>query len=231
MLMPAYIERVRNDLADTDPAAYRWTDLELVNNINRAVSLYNLYSHLDLIIDAPTTPGSRIIDLSAGVAIVDTIVEVYHVEYPIGEYPPFMQQFSWFVTTLTIEMAEEGDGSDARLYCGMLHTVDDVVGNIPTLHEDIICQGATAFALYQKAIYAFDRVNIAGQATSSEFARLGKEYRDRFDLALSKLNRKLKRSRLFTPYALPVRTQQHVSLGLPMVDYTITATVMEGGET
>ena len=228
MTLTEFVAQIRIALSDTDPTDYRWTDADLETHIGRAVRLYNEYCHLDIVIDAPTTLGSRIIDLSAGVAIVDTIVEVYHVEYPIGEYPPFMQQFSYFETTLTIEMGEEGDGSDARLYCGMLHTVTEEAGTIPSIHEEGICLGAAAFALYQKAVYSADRVSIGGEKTASEFAKQAAEYRERFDTWLSRLNRKLRRSRLYTPAALPETTPQEIDdHALPptpeVPDFTITA--------
>ena len=232
MTLTEFVAQIRIALSDTDPTDYRWTDADLETHIGRAVRLYNEYCHLDVTIDAPTTLGSRIIDLSAGVAIVDTIVEVYHVEYPIGEYPPFMQQFSYFQTTLTIEMGEEGDGSNARLYCGALHTVDETTGTIPSIHEEWICLGATAFALYQKAVYSADRVSIGGEKTASEFAKQAAECRVRFDAWLSRLNRKLRRSRLYTPAALPETTPQEIDDHAPpptpvIPDYTITASVDE----
>ena len=207
MNLTEFIARLRLDLNDTDEAAYRWTDADLENHIQRAVNLYNQHVHLDLTMDIATIVGSRLIDLSG----YTNIVSVYHVEYPIGEYPPLMQQFSFFENTLTIEMGEEGDGSNARLYCGALHTVDETTGTIPTIHEEMICVGAEAFALYQKAVYAADRVSIGGEKTASEFARQAAEYRERFDAALARLNRKLRRSRLYTPAALPVTTPQDVS--------------------
>ena len=233
MILSEYVAQIRIALSDTDPADYRWTDADLETHIGRAVRLYNEYCHLDVVIDAATTLGSRIIDLSTGgLVIISTIVEVYHVEYPIGEYPPFMQQFSYFQTTLTIEMAEEGDGSNARLYCGMLHTVTEEAGTIPSIHEEWICLGATAFALYQKAVYSADRVSIGGEKTASEFAKQAADCRVRFDAWLSRLNRKLRRSRLYTPAALPQTTPQEIDDHAPpptpvIPDYTITASVDE----
>ena len=207
MNLTEFVAQLRTDLNDTDPTDYRWTDEDLANHIQRAVSLYNQYIHLDLTVDIATTVGSRTLDLSDYTGLVS----VYHVEYPIGEYPPLMQQFSFFENTLTIEMGVEGDGSNARLYCGALHTVTEDSGTIPTVHEEMICEGAEAFALYQKAVYAADRVSIGGEKTASEFARQAAEYRERFDAALARLNRNLRRSRLYTPAALPVTTPQDVS--------------------
>ena len=212
MNLTEFVAQLRTDLNDTDPTDYRWTDDDLENAITRAVRLYNEVCHLDAVTDVPTTLGSRIIDLSTGgLYIISTLVEVYHVEYPIGEYPPLMQQFSFFYNTLTIEMAEEADGSNARLYCGLLHTVTEEAGNIPSVHEDWICLGAAGFAMYQKAVYSADRVSIGGEKTAAEFAILAGNCRERFDFWLSRLNRKLRTSRLYTPAALPETTPQEIN--------------------
>lgn len=207
MTLADFISRVRTDLDDTNASNYRWTDAQLTRHIEKAVRLYSAVSPLQIVVDKPTTAGSRTIDLAAE---TDLII-VYHVEYPIGEYPPYLQQFSFFQDTLTIEMAQLGDGSNARLYCGKLHAVTASGSTIPPVHEEIICAGAEAFALVQKGVFATDRVSIGGQATATEFARQARELRDRFDRSLAKLQRRLKTARLFTPAVVPVTSDTDVN--------------------
>ena len=108
--------RVRQDLEDTDSANYRWVDDEVDGAIQRVVREFSLaYPQMEST-DIATIDGSTELDISSlsGLAIAS-------VEFPIGEAPPYYQHFQ--IWGDTIEMEDEGDGSNARVMWYKEHTL------------------------------------------------------------------------------------------------------------
>jgi len=131
--------RVRQDVKDEDAANYRWTDDEVDGAIERAVGEFSLRYPVQPQSDIPTTEDSNEIDISS----LEKLVKVYSVEFPIGEKPPRYQEFA--VWQSTIHMEDSGNGDDARIRWGQLHTLDAESSTIPEQFEEIIVLGATGY--------------------------------------------------------------------------------------
>lgn len=112
---------VRRDLHDEDTENYRWTDDEIDRHIAHALIEFSRALPLEDTATIATTDGSREIDISD----LSDRVMIEAVEYPVGSFPPSYQRFSLWGDTLTILSDELPDGSDAKVYYGKLHTLDD----------------------------------------------------------------------------------------------------------
>lgn len=193
---------VRRDLHDQDAANYRWTDDKLDRHILHAVKELSEALPYEQKAAMATTADSREISLST---ITDRIM-VEAVEYPVDEFPKRYQRFALWADTITLLGDEVPDGSNAHIYYGKLHTLDDTTSTIPAKHEDLVVTGACGYAAVEWAIYAINRVNIGGGITPREFLSWGGEKLAYFKAELKKLGRK-NRARvrsLYKPYYLPV---------------------------
>lgn len=112
---------IRRDLHDEDSNNYRWTDDELDRHIAHAVKEFSQALPLEDTTLIATTAGSRELDISD---LTDRVM-VEAVEYKVGNFPPTYQRFSLWKDTLTILSDEVPDGSDAKVYYGKLHTLDN----------------------------------------------------------------------------------------------------------
>ncbi len=193
---------VRRDLHDEDEANYRWSDDELDRHIAHAVKEFSEAIPYEQKATIATTSGSREIDIST---ITDRIM-VEAAEYPVDKFPKRYQRFSLWADTLTLLGDEVPDGSNAYIYYGKLHTLDDVTSTIPTEHEDIIAAGACGYAAIEWAAYAINRVNVGGTITPREFQSWGKERLKYFRTELRRLGRRnrVRISQLYKPYYSPV---------------------------
>ena len=193
---------VRRDLHDEDAANYRWTNDELDRHILHALKELSEALPYEQKAVMATTANSREISLST---ITDRImVEV--VEYPVDEFPKRYQRFALWADTITLLGDEVPDGSNAHIYYGKLHTLDDTTSTIPAKHEDLVVTGACGYAAVEWAIYAINRVNVGGGITPGEFLSWGREKLACFKDELKKLGRK-NRARvrsLYKPYYPPV---------------------------
>lgn len=193
---------VRRDLHDEDAANYRWTDDELDRHILHALKELSEALPCEQKAVMATTADSREISLST---ITDRIM-VEAVEYPVDEFPKRYQRFALWADTITLLGDEVLDGSNAHIYYGKLHTLDDTTSTIPAKHEDLVVTGACGYAVVEWAIYAINRVNVGGGITPREFLSWGREKLAYFKAELKKLGRK-NRARvrsLYKPYYPPV---------------------------
>ncbi|MBE0481828.1 MAG: hypothetical protein IBX68_12745 [Dehalococcoidia bacterium] len=193
---------VRRDLHDEDSQNYRWTDDELDRHIRLAIKEFSYRLPNELMADIATTPGSRDIDISS----LANRVMVEGVEYPAGLYPPAYQRFASWGDTLTLLTDVIPDGSDARVYYGVIHTVDGSGSTIPAPLERLVAAGACGFALVQWANYAVNRVNVGGAPAPAEYRRQGNERLASFRAELRKLGRhnRVRVRQLYTPATTPV---------------------------
>ena len=193
---------VRRDLHDEDAANYRWTNDELDRHILHSLKELSEALPYEQKAVIATTANSRDISLST---ITDRImVEV--VEYPVDEFSKRYQRFALWADTITLLGDEVPDGSNAHIYYGKLHTLDDTTSTIPAKHEDLVVTGACGYAAVEWAIYAINRVNVGGGITPREFLSWGREKLACFKDELKKLGRK-NRARvrsLYKPYYPPV---------------------------
>lgn len=177
---------VRRDLKDEDSGNYRWSNDELDRHIAHTVKELSEAVPLPVKATLPTTPGSREIDISS---LTDRIV-VEAVEYPVGRFPPYYQQFALWGDVLSLSGDEIPDGSNAYIYYGKLHTLDAEISTIPSHLEDLIATGAGGYAAVEWAAFAINRVNIGGTVTPDEFLNWGKEKLSYFRSELRRLGRR-----------------------------------------
>jgi len=161
--------RVRQDLQDTDAANYRWTDDEIDGAIERVVREFSFRYPLQQQDDIATTDDSNEIDISS----LLKLLKVYSVEFPIGYRPAHYQRFS--VWQSIIHMEESGNGDDARIRWGKLHTLDAESSTIPEQFEEIIVLGATGYLATSASVYTVDRATIAGRHATINFLKWGRE--------------------------------------------------------
>ena len=177
---------VRRDLKDEDSGNYRWTDAELDRHIAHALREFSEAVPLPVKATLPTTPDSRVIDISS---LADQVM-VEGVEYPVDKFPPHYQRFTLWGDTLTLLGDEVPDGSNCNVYYGKLHTLDASTSTIPAKLEDLVVAGACGYSAVEWASYAINRVNIGGTVTPREFVAWGNEKLNIFKSELKRLGRR-----------------------------------------
>jgi hypothetical protein len=189
---------VRRDLHDEDEDNYRWTDDELNRHIAHAVKEFSEHVPYEQKATKATASGSREMDIAT---ITDRIM-VEAVEYPVAKFPRRYQPFSLWGDTLTLLGDEVPDGSDAYIYYGKLHTLDGGSSTIPARFEDLVVAGACGYAAVEWAVYAVNRVNVAGAVTPREFLDWGNQKLRYFRQELRRLGRRnrVRISSLYKPY-------------------------------
>ena len=189
---------VRRDLHDEDAANYRWTDDEIDRHVAHAVRDLSEAVPDEQKVTKATTASSRVLDLSD----LTHRVVVEAVEYPLDRFPPCYQRFSLWGDVLTLLGREIPDGSDARIYYGRLHVLDEAGSSIPTRHEDTVATGAAGYAAVEWAAYAINRVNVGGVTTAEEMLGWGEEKLEEFRGRLHALGRKnrIRVRTLYRPY-------------------------------
>jgi hypothetical protein len=160
---------IRRDLRDEDEASLRWSDDSLDRHIRQALADISARLPLKWVIELPTVPGSREIDIS-GVA---GMVSIQEVEYPPGRFPASLPRFKCWGWVLTLLDGELPDGSPIRLRCGVACTLDEDGGTLPEHLADLLALGAEGYACLAWAVYATNRVTIGGAGTALDYRRLG----------------------------------------------------------
>ncbi len=118
---------VRCDLHDEDTANYRWSDDEIDRHITHTVREFSEAIPCEQRATLETTTGSREIDISS----LTNRVMVQAVEYPTGRFPRSYQRFSLWADSICLLGDEIPDGSDAYIYYGKLHTLDESSSTVP----------------------------------------------------------------------------------------------------
>ncbi|AKG53019.1 hypothetical protein DGWBC_0332 [Dehalogenimonas sp. WBC-2] len=185
---------VRQDLRDTNPNTYRWSDQTLDRHIARAVAEYSAAVPRQMTMNFITTYGCRDIDLTP---IIDRVC-VMAAEYPAGENPRRYRRFSVWAHRLTLEGGPAPDGSELTVYYGAIHIINAETSTLPVKHHDLVATGAAAYAAIEWAAFAVNRVNNGADAAGGYF-RWGKERLSTFRDELRRLSRRssLRVSRLY----------------------------------
>ena len=193
---------VRRDLHDEDPANYRWTNDELDRHIAHAVKDYSEAVPYEQKAIRATTSGIRDIDISA----LSDRINVEAVEYPTGNFPRRYLRFSLWGDIITLLGEEIPDGTNAFIYYCKLHTLSVSTSTIAARDEDLIAIGACGYAAVEWAVYAVNRVNVAGNTAAAELLGWGREKLDFFHQELKRLGRKnrVRVRSLYRPFCLPV---------------------------
>ncbi len=184
MNLSEMIGLVRLELKDnTEP--YRWTDYELERHIRHAVKDLAEAIPCEQKSAVATTAGSRDISLSN----ITGLVMVEAVEYPVDQFLRSFQPFSLWADIVTLSGEDIPDGSNAHIYYGKLHTLDESSSTIPAKHEDLVAAGASGYAAVELAAYSINRINL-GTATPGEFLNWGNQRLDYFRNQLKRLGRR-----------------------------------------
>jgi len=190
--------RVRRDLHDEDAGSYRWTDSELDRHIERAVRELSLAAPLQAKATLTTAAESR--DLS--LATLTDLVAVEATEYPVGKYPPSYVPFSLWAGTLTLLVDEVPlSAQPVNVYYGRMHTLDASTATIPPHLEEVLADGAAAYAAIEWASFATNRINVGGDDVWRHYLTWGQERLAAFAAALAQHGHRnaVRVRRLYTP--------------------------------
>lgn len=159
------------------------TDTLICDLANDIKAKYN--SHLDARTDG------RDLDITA-VTGATGYIRVEQAEYPLGEWPRQYTGFEVHGNKLTMNCAQPPTYSDEHIgvYYHVEHTLSASASTIPTEYEDLVKEGAAAYALLQLAADRTDRINIGDP---SMFYRLGNDKLALFRNELRKLRLKNKK--------------------------------------
>ena len=193
---------VSRDLHDEDAGGYRWTDDEIDRHIAHAVKDLSEAVPDEQKATKATTAGARGIDISD----ITGRVMVEAVEYPVDQFPASYQRFQVWGNVLTLLGDEVPDGSNANVYYGKLHRLDESTSTIPERLEDLVAVGAAGYAAIEWAQYAANRVNVGGTGTPAELLTWGQGRLVQFKEQLNKASRqhRVRVRSLYRPYASPV---------------------------
>jgi hypothetical protein len=183
MSLTELIARAREDLQDTDPETYYWTDDQVDGAIQRCVQEYSIAAPIEQVTDIATTPDDTELDIST----LTGLLKIESVQFPIGRRPPYYQRFAHWAGRLF--MTDQGNGRDARVRWLKKHTLTADYCTIAEEHQEIIILGATGYLAMSKAAYAVDRASIAGRYGTTSYRAWGKERLDRYDKKLKAIAR------------------------------------------
>lgn len=163
--------RVRKDLHDTDAGSYRWSDTQLDRHIEHAIADLDMEAPRELTATLATAEGSR--DLS--LASLTGMVSMEAVEYPLNQYPPSYVRFSRWGDSLTLLVAAEPDGGDAKVYYTATHVLDGSGSTIPPALEDALAMAAAGYAAVELASGSINTVT-TGAGVPAEYAKWGQAW-------------------------------------------------------
>ncbi|MFI5178431.1 MAG: hypothetical protein ACHQO8_07710 [Vicinamibacterales bacterium] len=200
---------VRKDLHDEDSSNYRWTDAVLDRHIGRAVAEYSVADPLEQKTALTATPGSR--DIS--IATLTDLVDVEHVEWPVGEFPPRLAGFSLWQTTLTMDVVNAPSAADnVHVYWTKLHTLDSSTSTVPARFDELITEGAAGYAALDWTSFATNRINTGGDDVWGRYKAFADERLRQFRAGLARLGRNntVRQRRLYTTDAPSIFEQSRV---------------------
>ena len=186
---------VRRDLKDEDSSNYRWQDNEIERTIGRAVAELSRYVPREMKSTIATVASSRNIDIST---LTDR-VSVDRVEFPVAETPRSFQRFTVYSETITLIGDTEGDGTNAYIYWGKVHTLDVSTSTIPTYLDDVLALGAAAYAVLSHTQYRTDTAGFGGERADTDYQSWGTVMLKEFKAQLKRFGRgrKLKISQFY----------------------------------
>lgn len=190
---------VRRDLKDEDSSAYRWTDNEVDRHIARALRELSLNIPLYVKTTVATVAGSRDIALASGTFGNRTSVEA--IEWPQGQWPRAFVGFEVNGDTVTIHGPRVPDGSNCSVHWSKLHTLDGSGSTLLVALEDVLVDGATAYAALAWSSLATNRINLGGPQAQRDYERWARERLEDFRDALAVYGRRgrIRTSRLYVP--------------------------------
>jgi len=153
--------------SDTD---YAWTDDELDLYINDCLAEIAEYKPYEVKETLTTTADSRELDLS----VIDDLVEVKKVEYPVDEQPRQFRNFSVWGDILRMALDRApGAGESVYLYCAKYHSLSDTVSTLNPTLERLLVLGVSGRAAVAKARTRINAVNIGGADVAANVQNWG----------------------------------------------------------
>lgn len=195
--LPDIRTKVRQDLHDTDPGAYRWSDDQLDRHIAHALADLDLAMPREQSATIATTPGSRDLSLTS----LTGLVEVESVEYPLGNYPPSYVRISRWDSTITLLVDSEPTGADAKVLYTARHELDDSGSTVPAAMEDALAMGAAGYAAIELANGTTDVLTTGGAGVNRDYAAWGQAWLTAFRQLLGQNGRKnaVRTKRMYVP--------------------------------
>ena len=126
-------------------------------------------------------------------------VSVDRVEFPVAETPRSFQRFTVYSETITLIGDVEGDGTNAYIYWGKVHTLDGSTSTIPSYLEDVLALGAAAYAVLAQTQYRTDTAGFGGERADTDYQSWGTVMLKEFKAQLKRFGRgrKLKISQFY----------------------------------
>jgi hypothetical protein len=167
--------RVRQDLHDTDPLAYRWSDTALDRHIAHAVEeLSAVWPRVTSATIAVGT-GGRTYDVGGIPDLAQSPQAILAVEWPYDPaapiYPPPLVPFRLDGTTLTLLTPEAPlAGQAIRVWYGAPHILSEDETTLGIEDEPVVSLGAAAYATLERASLAIEQVSVSGYVPSQYLA-------------------------------------------------------------
>ena len=152
---------------DTD---YAWTDDELDLYISDCLTEIAEYRPHRAKETLTTTANSRELDLS----VIDGLIEVKKVEYPVDAQPRSLSKFSVWGDILRMALpSAPGAGESVYLYCTKYHSLSDTVSTLNPTLERLLVLGVSGRAAVAKARAQINTVSIGGAGVASNMQNWG----------------------------------------------------------
>ena len=162
------VNGVRQELADEDPVNYRWTEQELISHLQKAmqelskVAPYEKKSTL-------TTAASR--DLSI-TSLVPRVLSYWQRGVQRVEYQAERCNFEVWDNTLTLDFTPTA-GKDINIWWAQFHEVTTTSTTLTAELENIVVDGACAYALMAWGTAHLPDINAGGPMTPSQMRDTG----------------------------------------------------------
>jgi hypothetical protein len=145
---------VRSILGDNIESRQTFSDAELASHVLHAVEVFSRYLPAEETLVLATTKA---------------------VEYPAGRIPPCRCGFTLRQGTITLLADKAPDGTDARVYLTLPHTIDEQGSTISAAYQNLLATGAAAFATFEEAFRTTNRTNSGGSDVSRRYLAWAKE--------------------------------------------------------
>lgn len=184
--------RVKGALGITGTSTERgFSDTNVDQHIQQAVEELSVAVPLQATTDLTLAPGSRTLMLSS----LSRLLQVVAVEYPVDAWPRRFVEFERWGGALTLAVAPPDAAATARVYYDQGHLVDSAGSTVAAVHEYLVVEGATAFALLARAAGAAQSAESAtAQPLTYQHLRIAQTRLSAWRTTLARLQRRLRQS-------------------------------------
>lgn len=169
--------------------------------MQQAVEEFSLYLPGQATADLAVSSGAREVSL----ATLTRPVRVEAVEYPVGQWPRALLDFSVWGTTLTLDHAPPAAGYTVRVYYGQQHLVDGSGSSVPAAHENLVVEGGAALAILARAMGAANTAETASTPPYTfQHLRVAQERLERWRTLLRTFAGRMQQRGLYVAAPAPV---------------------------